>query len=207
MERKDGFALATIVGGSLILASTITALTAWHAPVAANVHPAPAAARQPTKPIHETLVIATPDMLDSKEMPAYIPAALTLPADTMVTITIVNFDDATALPPGSEQYATARGVIGPLSVQPLDSANPNADVPATTATALDPQNGVSHTFTISKLGLNVPVAPMSKTTFTFKTGKAGAYDWQCFDPCGTDPAGWGGAMATTGFMRGVLTVV
>jgi hypothetical protein len=207
MERRDSFALATIVGASIVLASTITALTAWHAPVAATVRPVSAASRQPTKPIHETLVIATPDMLGSKEMPAYIPAALTLPANTTVTVTIVNFDDATALPRGSEQYATARGVIGPLSIQQLDAANPNADAPATTATALDPEAGVSHTFTISKLGINVPVAPKSKTTFTFRTGRAGTYDWQCFDPCGTDPAGWGGAMATTGFMRGVLTVV
>ncbi|HUE61324.1 MAG TPA: hypothetical protein VMO88_17275 [Acidimicrobiales bacterium] len=58
----------------------------------------------------------------------------------------------------------------------------------------------------AKLHLNVPIAPKSRTTFTFQTGSAGTYDWQCMDPCGTDPAGWGGAMATTGYMRGTLTI-
>ena len=205
MERKDRFALAFIVGGSILAASVVSAMTFWRAPVAA----APTAVYQTsTKLLHETLVIATPDMLGSKDKPAYMPSSLTLPANSTVEITVVNFDDATALPQGSEQFATATGVIGPLHIQAMDPSNPNdASAPVTTATALDPQKGVSHTFTISKLGINVPIAPKSKVTFTIHTGKAGTYRWQCMDPCGSDPGGWGGAMATDGFMRGTLTVV
>lgn len=212
MERKDRFALAFIVGGSIVAASVVSALTFWRAPVAASA-PQPsaaqlAAARTAAHPLHETLVIATGDMLQDDDMPAYMPSSLTLPANSTVTITVVNFDDATALPAGSEKFATASGVIGPVEVQALDSKNPNdTSAPVTKVTSMDPQNGVSHTFTITKLGLNVPIAPKSRTTFTIHTGKAGSYTWQCYDPCGSDPAGWGGPMATTGFMRGTLTVV
>jgi len=208
MQRFDRFALALIVGGSVVTASLVTWVTFWHSPAAAtNATPATQlAAKQVAKPLHETLVIATPDMLGSKEMPAYMPSALTLPANSTVTITVINFDDATALTDGAEKYATPKGVIGSLQVQQLDPTNPNADTPATAVTAMDPAKGVSHTFTITKLGINVPIAPKSKTTFTIHTGKAGTYEWQCFDPCGGDPAGWGGAMSATGYMRGTLTV-
>lgn len=211
MERIDRYAIAVIVGGSILTASVVTALTMWHEPAAPvqAAGPAPAAAKVvAAKPaLHEQLVIATPDMLGTQEMPAYMPSALTLPADTDVTITVVNFDDATALPTGSEQFAVATGVVGKVSVQALDATNPNADAPATLVNSMDPATGVSHTFTISKLGINVPIAPMSKTTFTIHTGKAGTYEWQCMDPCGTGDTGWGGAMSQTGYMRGTMTVV
>ena len=58
---------------------------------------------------------------------------------------------------------------------------------------------------VHQLGINIPIAPTSRTTFTFHTtGKAGMYEWQCFDPCGSDPGGWGGAMATAGYMKGTV---
>ncbi len=212
MERKDRFALAFIAGISILGASVVSAMTFWRAPVAAPAHQLSqaqlAAARTAAHPLHETLVIATPDMLGGGDMPAYVPSALTLPANSTVIITVVNFDDPTALPAGSEGFAVAKGVIGPLQVQALDPKKPNdTSAPVAAVTSMDPQKGVSHTFTITTLGINVPIAPQSRTTFTIHTGKAGTYQWQCYDPCGSDPAGWGGAMATDGFMRGTLTVV
>ena len=157
---------------------------------------------------HYTLSIDTPDMLGGSEDtgPAYVPSNLTLPANSDVTITIVNFDDATPLPAGTEHFAVATGIKGSLSIEPLTTADPNGAAPATQATGLDPAKGVSHTFTIAKLGLNVPVAPKSRTTFTFHTGAAGTYEWQCMDPCGTGPAGWNGAMSRPGYMRGSLVL-
>lgn len=157
-------------------------------------------------PIHVTWVIATPDMLGSTDKPAYLPANPVLPANTDVTVTVVNFDDATALPAGSESFATPTGIIGELSLAPLDPADPNANTPAKTVAALDPATGVGHTFTVPELHLNVPIAPKSRTTFTFHTGDAGTYTWQCMDPCGTGSTGWGGAMVSTGYMRGTLTI-
>jgi hypothetical protein len=50
--------------------------------------------------------------------------------------------------------------------------------------------------------------------FRFKTGGPGNYVWHCYVPCGTGLAGdglggqdgFGGPMATTGYMSGTLTV-
>lgn len=155
---------------------------------------------------HLYLTIATPDMLGTNVGPAYLPSDFSLPANSNVTITITNFDDATALSAASRQYAVAEGIMGKLSIESFNAANPNAPGTTTTAVRLDPTTGVAHTFTIAKLGLSVPVAPRSKTTFTFHTGAAGVYTWQCMDPCGTGAIGWQGAMATKGYMTGQVTI-
>ncbi len=46
----------------------------------------------------------------------------------------------------------------------------------------------------------------STIVFTFTATKAGAYVWRCFTPCGGDPKGMGGSMATKGWMQGHVTV-
>lgn len=86
---------------------------------------------------------------------------------------------------------------------------------------------IGHTFTIPQLGVSVPLpgvpdsaknpcstpAPCSpsfdheKVEFSFQTGAAGNYTWQCFVPCGVGYlAGFGGPMATVGYMNGMLQV-
>ena len=77
--------------------------------------------------------------------------------------------------------------------------------------SLDPTK-VAHTFTVPQLGLNVPLPgdlpsgqKISTVTFTFITGKAGTYMWQCMDPCGSG-SGWEGPMATMGYMMGTMTI-
>jgi hypothetical protein len=62
-----------------------------------------------------------------------------------------------------------------------------------------------HTFTSTRLGLDVVIKPGSAvhpsvTTFTFRAPKVGTYIWQCMAGC--DP--W--AMTHLGFMRGRVTV-
>ena len=85
----------------------------------------------------------------------------------------------------------------------------------------------SHTFAIPALGLIVPLqgvaddaknqcdaAPCTMAqahrtiTFTFHTGKAGHYRWQCFVPCAAGFVdGFGGPMQTVGYMDGFVNVV
>ena len=75
---------------------------------------------------------------------------------------------------------------------------------------------MAHTFAIPDLGVYVPLqgvssaAPagsMNVITFSFKTGKAGVYHWQCFVPCGSGTIfGNGGPMQTLGYMAGFLIV-
>src|SRR5450759_1949376 len=82
-----------------------------------------------------------------------------------------------------------------------------------------PRSGMAnaaHTFAIPDLGVFVPLegvnaaAPagsMNVITFSFKTGKAGLYHWQCFVPCGSGTIyGNGGPMQTLGYMAGLLVV-
>lgn len=136
--------------------------------------------------------------------PAYMPTSPTaLPANTVVTVTIRNFDVGDdALPTGS-----------PL-LQVQGTTNNIAVADGKTYTALDATH-VSHTFTISQLHLNIPIpgdpvgdANHVTVTFTFRTpAKAGTYTFQCYVPCGTGSSGFDGPMATMGFMRGTVTVV
>jgi hypothetical protein len=168
----------------------------------------PALAPVAAVPAHLYLTVATPAMLGSEVGPAVLPSQATVPRNSDVTVTIINFDDATPLTGTAVQFAKATGIRGTFTVQGMNPADPNG--PATSSpqrlTALDPAD-VAHTFTIPTLGLNVPLLAHSRTTFTFHTGGAGAFEWHCMDPCGTGPSGWSGAMSQQGFMGGRLTVV
>lgn len=134
--------------------------------------------------------------------PAYMPdTALTVPANSLVTVTIVNNDPGDTALPANSPFTKVTGVVG-------DSAT--VDGVAYNSLTVDK---VSHTFTIPSLGVNVPIpgdVPAGQkditVTFSFHTGAAGTYAWQCMDPCGSDPAGWGGPMSMKGYMMGSLTV-
>lgn len=156
---------------------------------------------KPSSAIHLTIVAQRPG--SSVDGPAYTPSTnLTLPANSTVTITIVNADPGdTSLPAGSP-FGKVTGVIG---------GQASVDGIGYSQLALDK---VAHTFTVPSLGVNVPIpgdVPAGKSTiavtFSFKTGAAGTYMWQCMDPCGGDPNGWGGPMAMRGYMMGTITVV
>jgi len=154
------------------------------------------------------LTIVTGDMIGHTEFPAFVPSDFALPAHSTVIITVTNFDDATALPKGAEQYAKVTGTLnGAATVTPIKAGDPNGSAGVTKSiTSLKPAD-VSHTFTIPALGINVPIAAHARVVFVVKTGAPGHYYWRCFDPCGADPMGWGTAMAAKrNFMEGTLTV-
>ena len=136
-----------------------------------------------------------------------------LPANATVHVTIYNFDGASGL--RNAYLARPQGVDGNVMV-----------VDGKTLTVIPPDDA-SHTFAVPAYGLIVPIAPVADNaknpcgyapcalsydhrtiTFTFHTGKAGHYRWQCFVPCA---AGWlygfGGPMQTIGYMDGFLDVV
>ncbi len=136
-----------------------------------------------------------------KDWPAYTPSTVVVPANSLVTVTIRNYDlGDTTLPKGSP-FFTVQGIVGGVAY---------ADGHA--YSALAPEK-VSHTFTIPQLHINVPVPgdtttgkPYVEVSFTFRTGVAGSYYFRCFDPCGTGASGWNGPMLTKGYMLGTLTV-
>lgn len=133
--------------------------------------------------------------------PAYMPStSTTVPANTVVTVTIRNFDLGDAPLAASSPFAKVQGTL-----------DGTASVDGKLYSALDPSK-VAHTFTIPQLGINVPIpgdAPNNDSfltvTFSFRTGKAGVYTFECLAPCGTD-TGFGGPMASMAYMKGTLTV-
>jgi hypothetical protein len=136
-----------------------------------------------------------------------------LPANTLVTVTIYNYDGASAL--RNNFLGQATGTTGgtfTLDGKPVQG--------------IDPDNA-SHVFAIPQLGLSVPIngvpdsaknpcgnAPCSlssdhtTTTFSFRTPGKGLYRWQCFVPCAAGYIeGFGGPMQTVGYMDGYIKVV
>jgi hypothetical protein len=94
---------------------------------------------QPTVP-HLYLTVATPDMLKTDVGPAVLPSAVTVPANSDVIVTIMNFDNATPLTGAYIKYAASAGIEGKFTVDTMNPANPNgpATAPAQTLAAVDP---------------------------------------------------------------------
>lgn len=133
-----------------------------------------------------------------KDWPAYAPNHLVVPANSLVTITLHDHDLGNTPLPNGSPFRTVQGTIGGVAYLNGQSY---------ASLALDK---IAHTFTIPQLHVNVPFPGDGKESdtlsFTFHTGKAGTYFFQCLDPCGSGSTGFEGPMATKGYMMGTLTV-
>jgi hypothetical protein len=135
-----------------------------------------------------------------------------LPAHTLVTVTIYQFDTSTGLRnPFLAQVRGTQGTIASLNGKPFRVLN---------------ADDASHTFTVPDIGLSVPLPGISSNaknpcstapcglnydhntiTFQFRTPGPGTYRWQCFVPCAAAMIfGNGGPMQTIGWMSGLLEV-
>lgn len=137
------------------------------------------------------------------------------PAHSAITITIKQYDGGETIT--NDFFAAVRGTMdGTMTVngEKLTSIPPNQ---------------IGHTWTLRGLAnrkdqifVNVPLkavpdeempeegyaANPQTTTFTFITGDAGEYIWNCEFPCGDGTtARFGAAMSTMGYMSGHFTVV
>jgi len=153
----------------------------------------------PQRHVHLKLDIIVNQPGYQQDWPAFAPKDLVVPANSLVTISLHDYDLGldTPLANGSP-FATVQGTVGGvayLNGQPY------------TALAA---NRIAHTFTVPQLHINVPLPGDGKesdtVSFTFHTGKAGTYLYQCLAPCGTGSSGFEGPMATKGYMIGTLTV-
>ena len=188
--------------GLAVAASAVAATVVYAAGGPLTVKPAPVkAVAQSGAPTttHLYLTIESGKMLGKPGWPQYVPANFTVPAHSKVIVTIRNFDGGAATVPAA--YLKVQGTSS--GSEQVLSAKPGAK-PQTVSQL--PVGGASHTFTVGQLQLNIPVPPASTVTFSFHTGAAGTYAWQCFAPCGTGKTGWSGPMADNGFMRGAMTV-
>lgn len=150
----------------------------------------------------------------------YCPSTnIRVPANSTVTVTIKQYDGATTL--HNPFFDTVRGTVGNVAyVNGKEFKKMSPDAPGHTFTIQTPPDNSEH-----YLFVNVPLMGVTEsnvtdtdkptvTTFTFKTGAAGDYVWHCYVPCGTGlngdgsggQDGFGGPMATTGYMSGTVTV-
>ncbi len=137
----------------------------------------------------------------------------TMPAHTLVHVTIYEFDSQT-------------GLRNPFISQATGTVGGNFVLNGTPTQAIDPTTA-SHIFAVPEIGLSVPLPGVSSTaknactnapcslsnahttiSFTFRTPGPGLYHWQCFVPCALGfIEGNGGPMQTVGYMDGFIHVV
>jgi hypothetical protein len=136
-----------------------------------------------------------------------------LPANSLVRVTIYQFDSASGLRnPFAGQAAGTVGGVMSVDGKPTRSINPEE---------------ASHAFTVPQLGVSVPLAGVEEEaknaceqapcslanahrtiSFVIRTPGKGLYRWQCFVPCAAGfIQGFGGPMQTIGYMDGYLNVV
>ena len=145
------------------------------------------------------IVMNQPGM--QKDWPAFSQSNLVVPANSLVTVTIRDYDLGNTAMPQDSPFNSVQGTTGTTAT---------ADGRAYSSLASDK---IAHTFTIPQLNVNVPLPgdgmngkAYNTVTFTFRTGEAGTYIFRCLDPCGTGPMGMMGPMMTQGYMMGTLTV-
>lgn len=152
----------------------------------------------------------------SESWPFYWPStSLKLPAHTLVTITISQYDSSTT--PWNPYWARVHGTL-----------DGTAKYNGKTLSEIKPSD-VAHTFTIhqypettqDELFVSVPMLavpsnaknlangyPAPQTIeFSFMTKGPGEYVWNCEDPCGNSYQQFGGVMQARGWMSGRITVV
>lgn len=157
------------------------------------------ASTQTAQPTNLTVKIVTGKMDGKPGWPQFQPANANLPANSVVNVTVKDYDDgAAAIPTG---YNVVKGTV-----------NGSITVDGKTVTSV-PANDVAHTISIPTIGLNIPIPPKTDkeayatVTFSFKTpANAEQLNWQCMAACGSGSSGWEGAMATGGWMKGVYNV-
>ena len=204
--------LTFFIGGFVIRAPE--ALTASPATVAQGNQPAQSAFihLETVASVDSAITFPRPDDPNPSWV-SYLPTTiLKVPANSVVTVQIDQEDGASGL--RNPLWASARGIVdGKFHMTYFDDqGNPQEGDFSAIADAAT----AAHTFAIPDLGVFVPLegisdaAPagsMNVITFSFKTGKAGLYHWQCFVPCGAGTIyGNGGPMQTLGYMAGLLVV-
>ena len=135
-----------------------------------------------------------------------------LPANTLVHVTIFEYDSQT-------------GLRNPFISQATGTSGGTFVLDGKTVQTIGPDTA-SHVFAIPQIGLSVPLegpadsaknpcsnAPCSLSNahhtiqFSFRTPGKGLYRWQCFVPCAAGfIQGLGGPMQTVGYMDGYIKI-
>lgn len=222
------------IGKKLFVALVVIAVMAGAYGITLNItHPANLHPSSPATSVSITLVITTNNDFNQSigEQPHYYVInngtlgstdSIVFPDNINISLTIINYDNGTAFPlgqstqptgsgSGQSQLYQVNGTVGNV-VRVVNNTNVNSTqaggvAGGSTVSSFAPES-IAHTFTIPAIGFNIPIPP-SSTVFAqlhFSSSLQGTYNWQCEAPCGTGANGWGGAMATIGWMTGSVTI-
>lgn len=134
---------------------------------------------------------------------------ITIPSHTLIVMTVISYDTPTNGTPNI--YSTVNGTVNNriILINGTEATGGMAQTMNETwesSVSYIPANLISHTFTVSQIGLNIPIEGGFTEIAEFYINITGTFSWQCMSPCGTGSSGWGGAMATQGWMMGTLYV-
>jgi hypothetical protein len=138
----------------------------------------------------------------------------TIPAHSVVTVIIDNYDSQTPL--RNPYFSQVTGTVGGVAY--CDANGQKGVSPPCGLNSLQPfmvvnPNITSHTFTIPDLGVSVPLVGIPGSNgfmtmkFTFLAPAKGTFRWQCIVPCGGGTYGFGGPMSEFGYMNGLFHFV
>jgi hypothetical protein len=205
-----GVLIGLFVGIYLTSSPGSASAAATRTPVGARLYLATVAASETSDPNPSWVSYYKVDANDGNWQHA---TTYELPANTLVQVTIYQFDGQS-------------GLRNPFIAQATGTVGGNFVLDGKTTQVIDP-DAASHIFAIPQLGVSVPLlgiaddaknpcdnAPCPLSTdhhtisFTFRTPGAGMYRWQCFVPCAAGFInGFGGPMQTVGYMDGYIKVV
>ncbi len=133
-------------------------------------------------------------------------ATISIPSNTLIEIVIVSYDMGAAPPPA--MYDQVTGTVNNEMTVINGTAGSGTDTSQAWGENVTsvPGDMIAHTFTVSSLGLNLPVIAGDTEIAYFTAHTKGTFTWVCETPCGTGADGMGGAMATPGWMLGQITV-
>jgi hypothetical protein len=206
-QAQPAVLAATVVGTADTPQGTLP-----HATIELSIYPqASSAIPGPTNGVNAQIAAT-----DQDTWPFYWPTtALQLPAHTLVTMTVHQYDSSGAVynPFFAKVTGTVDGIAEFNGMKKSEIAP--ADVAHTFMIHQYPEGGQPNFF------LNVPMlgvasdaptqangypAPVD-VTFSFITGDPGEYVWNCEDPCGNSYVQFGGVMSQRGWMSGTVSVV
>ncbi len=134
-------------------------------------------------------------------------AGIFIPANRKIVLTITSYDMGNA--PVSSQYTHVSGTIDNkiLLINGAVASGSNVKKQWSMNVSSIPKSKIIHTFTIPSLNINIPIeAGFTEIAVLKPIKKSGTYYWQCMAACGSGKSGWGGAMATNGWMKGKTIV-
>ncbi len=139
---------------------------------------------------------------------------ISLPSHTLIALTVISYDTPTPGTPTT--YSNVTGTVGNVITFINGTSATGMMVNASSSMQMMgnweanvssiPAGEIAHTITITQIGLNIPIEGGFTEIAKFYVNSTGSYTWQCMSPCGTGSSGWGGAMATPGWMTGTFYI-